>query len=198
MNIFNRQVSWVLILLTLLFLLPVASAWYIYYQPDRLGLNTTSSGVLIEPSFPLATLNLTTNTGAPFIQENTPRQWLLLYLQPHCNSFCQVQLDHIQDSRLALGKNMLRVRTILVTLPGQEDNSLQAYLNQHPGVTHLLADHNTFTSLSQYLPDDEYDSANNLIVVDPLGNALMRYNNEVYSTVIYKDLRHLLKASQIG
>lgn len=198
MSIFKHKASWILLLLTLLFLIPVVSAWFIYYQHDRLSFNTTSNGALIDPPFPLTMLKLVTSTGSSFIQGNTPRKWILLYLQPHCNGFCRAQLDHVQDSRLALGKNMVRVHTILVTLPEQENVKLQIYLSQHPNVIHLLADHSAFVALSQYLDDGQHSAQSNLIIIDPLGNALMRYNSEVYSTVIYKDLQHLLKVSQIG
>ena len=198
MSIFKHKGRWILLLLILLFLMPVASAWLIYYQQDRLSFNTTSNGTLIDPPFPLTMLKLVTHTGDPFIQENTPRKWILLYLQPHCDEFCRTQLDHAQDSRLALGKNMTRVRTILVTLPEQENVELQVYLGQNPDIIHLLADRSAFVALSQYLNDEQHRTPSNLIVVDPLGNALLRYNSDVYSTVVYKDLRHLLKASQIG
>jgi SCO1/SenC len=198
MNKSTYKINWILCILALLFLIPVVSAWLIYYQRDQLEFNTTSNGTLINPPFSMTMLKLFTNTGEAFIQESLHRKWLLLYLQPTCNDFCRTQLGRVQDSRVALGKDMVRVRTVLVTAPQENDEELQQYLRQNPDIIHLFAHHDAFLELNDYLNSDEDSIENNLIIVDPLGNAVIRYNSEIYSTVVYKDLQRLLKASQIG
>lgn len=42
------------------------------------------------------------------------------------------------------------------------------------------------------------NASGKVFLVDPLGNVMMRYNNEAPAKGMIKDLQHLIRASRIG
>lgn len=170
----------VLISLVLLFVLPALAAYLIlsqnWYQPG-----VTNKGILLAP---------TVNYQSLGIEAETKKSWHFGYLVPEkCDSICQQQIFLLTQSHIALGKYQSRVTPVLYVSPSSDVSALTGQLTQ------ILVG-NAFT---QQVRESEY------LIVDPLGQLVMRYPNAASETELIKqskdvlfDFRKLLKLSRVG
>lgn len=142
-----------------------------------------------------------TNHGQLITQENIsyqslavinpfPKHWQIIYLVPNiCNKSCKNQLYLLQQTYTALGKERDRV---IAAIAVTNKNNLQKI--------------NTF-KLPQFIVKPNMISAlgNHLIIVDPLGKMVMRYDDisdeqlqQSQSKALLMDLKKMLKLSRIG
>ncbi len=118
---------------------------------------------------------------------NVDAQWTVLYLPPAECGACVAQTSLLAHIRLAMGRDLDRVKLALISanafvLPTAAEFTVR---RTEPGVQQTL-----LKSLGLEL--------GGVVLVDPLGNAMMRYPAEFDGTKIRKDLARLLKASQVG
>lgn len=169
--------------------LPVIASYSAFYlwQPD----GSVNYGELIAPrALPEATLS------APEGQASLDRaglngQWTLVYAGPaSCDTPCQEALYATRQTRLAQGKEMDRVsRLWLVTDQGTPSPEL---LENHRELRVAHADPSWLANL----PGSEQGEY--LYLIDPLGNVMMRFPGQPEIKLVIKDLRRLLKYSQLG
>ena len=97
----------------------------------------------------------------------------------------------MRQVRLSLGRDLERVQTVyLAEKPGSLPERL---LDRYPQLTAAqLESGNAFAIQLAAYPQ------NNMYVVDPLGNLMMRYAADAASKNMLKDLKKLLKLSNIG
>ncbi|WP_038173551.1 MULTISPECIES: hypothetical protein [Vibrio] len=168
--------------LVLLFALPAVIAKTIlsqhWYQSG-----VTNKGVLIEPAASFSSLALSN----PYQH----KQWQLGYVIPNqCDDFCQQQIFLLGQSHIALGKYQQRVQPVLLKSP--HSAALNIELDDYPVVE--IDD-----GFTQLVGQFEY------VIVDPLGQLVMRYpkvdsSSELVSQSkgLLADLRKLLKLSRVG
>ncbi|NOH70842.1 hypothetical protein F0225_05725 [Vibrio pectenicida] len=143
----------------------------------------TNKGQLIEPRQSYEKLGVTN----PYVGQ----QWQLGYLVPStCNEFCHQQMYLLGQSHLALGKYQSRVVPVLLISKMSDKTVSQDHQ------FNLIEVNDAF---HQLVSDFE------LVIVDPLGQLVMRYplvesQDELISQSkdILTDLRKLLKLSRVG
>ena len=106
--------------------------------------------------------------------------WLLAVADGQCASACEDALQHMRSLQILLTKDATRLRRALV-LPGQISEQLS---QRYPKLVQLAAS-------SIQLPAGVY-------IVDPTGVLVLRYPLVDSATDIQKDLKRLLKYSQLG
>jgi hypothetical protein len=85
-------------------------------------------------------------------------------------------------------------RLYILTEPAALDG-LRATFAEHPGMRVVLAaSPEARTALKQF----GAERVDRVFVVDPLGNLMMRYGLDAQTKGILKDMKRLLKVSQIG
>lgn len=201
--------------LVLIFIVPIVAAWIVYQTRPNLGLGT-NHGELIEPPLSISKLKLMTDNGERLNNElkqtqhdtqtpTTNGKWMLLLFYPNeCDQACQQGLYNLRQVRTATGKAMNRVRRALLTYPQYDENHLSPLLSQHfLGTLHLLIEKNNYRKvIGSGVLRDQFPhyaiQAGVYFIVDPNGNIMMSYRPGTKPESIYKDLKHLLKASQIG
>jgi hypothetical protein len=125
-------------------------------------------------------------------------QWLLVKVDGGvCQQDCQRQLSVLRQFRLMLGKDMDRVDWVwLVNDSAEADPKLLANLT-HDTATVLRID---ARAVSDWLPVPKGKAAQDYFyVVDPMGNAMMRFPSRLDSAAAAKakrDMEHLLNASR--
>lgn len=172
------------------FAAPMLAAWVAYFgwHPDK----HKNYGSLLKVT-PLAQSTGTLTDGAAFSLERLKGKWLMAYVGPAaCNASCQKQLYYMRQSRLVLGKDQDRVARVWI-LSGK-DNPDPALLRTHPGLYVWRPAQADF--MAQF--PASHPSAQHIYVVDPLGNLMMRFPENVDPKKLIKDMKLLLKASQIG
>lgn len=172
-----------LIILLLVFVLPVALAKLVLSLNLYQG-GATNQGELLGEDISYLSLS----------QVNPkPQSWQILYLLPsHCGSQCQDRLYILKQSHIALGQEKHRVATVIIT----QSNSHVAALDGL-GLDYLPMA--ASTELASLLLEQQ------LIIVDPLGKLVMRYQgitghdaNISQGKAILADLRKMLKLSRVG
>lgn len=171
------------------FALPVVAAFiaYLGWRPSTHG----NYGELLRVT-PLQKTAGTQLDGKAFDFAALRGKWLLVQVgSAACDKACAQQLYLSRQIRTALGKDQSRVERVwILTDARAPDVSL---LKIHPG---LVVWRPTAPDFVAQFP--EGGEAGKLYVIDPLGNLMMRFPPAPDFKRVMKDLKLLLKASQVG
>ena len=179
------------------FIVPLIIAVVIYVYRDQMPIpGAKTEGELIRPARPVITF---VEHGSPLEQLGTKAykgKWTLtLYVQGKCDLSCEAALFMLRQVRIATGKNIGRVRRLALVQGTEIDAHTQRLLDRYPrmGVARIdqLDFDNSGQEPLQLIPGEVY-------IVDPLGNFMMRYDNTLTAKGLLKDLKKLLKVSQVG
>lgn len=172
------------------FVVPVIAAYLAFFGWRPAG--HTNYGELLQP-VPLQYLEGTSQTGAPFKLDAIRGKWVMVHLgSGQCDARCARQLYLMRQVRLTQGKHQSRIERVWVlTDPATPAASL---LGEHPGLVVWRPDTQAF--VDQFPPGT--DPAGHIYLIDPLGNLMLRFPENPDPKGMMKDLKLLLKASQIG
>jgi len=172
-----------LLLLVVLFVAPLGSAFLLYYGSGWRPAGHTNHGQLIVPVVPVP--------GAAF-----GGKWSLVVIgagEAGCDASCRDTLIYARQTWLSLGKLTPRAQRVLL---GGEGCCDRDYLQrEHPGLLSLPADEAGTAALRQLFPPPREHA---IYVVDPLGNLMMRYDVRDNPQGLRDDLKKLLELSHIG
>ena len=175
--------------LALVCTLPVAASYLAYYVWQPTG--KVNYGELIEPA-PLPAAQLAGIGGQPGVERaELNGRWTLVYIGPgNCDAACEHALYAARQSRLAQGEDMTRVGRLWVVT----DEAVPAprVLADQDGLRVARADPAWIAALPAA------KEGGGLVLVDPLGNAMMRFPPLADIKLVIKDLQRLLKYSPLG
>ncbi len=187
---------WQVLLIALLFAAPLVAA--VFWKPT----GYINYGALVEPARLIEDVKLETLDGTPFNFSHLQRKWTLLYVGGQlCNQVCKDNLYKIQQVRLAQSKNAHRVQSVYVVPADGGTVDARSLVDQHPGMIGLTARTAAFKQLAEQFKtnsDTPLNGAQRIYIVDPLGNLMMSYPPDADPNSMNKDLKRLLKVSQIG
>lgn len=180
-----------LVLIFALFALPFVLAWVLNFFSDFTPGSTVNHGTLIQPVRPVSAQGLVDAQGAPLDAGYFKGEWVMLYRQAgDCGDACHQALYVLRQVRLAQGKNIDRVKRLLL-LDGMAMPAWAGELAQHyPGLDIARA---TTPESSAAFP-----AAGRIYLVDPLGNLMMEYALDADPRGMIKDLERLLRISYVG
>jgi hypothetical protein len=167
------------------FLLPVIIA-KLALQQHWFNEGVTNQGELIEQQITLKELGIDIETS--------DKQWLMVYLLPeNCEQVCQGALNGINNTYIALGKEMPRVTPVGLyqqALTNDQKSSLRIHDWHFSQMNKITLQQAQITKL---------------YIVDPLGNVMLKYtipnSKETipsFGKAILADMKKLLKYSRIG
>ncbi|TWX71425.1 hypothetical protein [Colwellia sp. C1TZA3] len=174
-----------MIILLAVFIIPIALAKLALNQ-QWFNYGVTNQGQLIENELTLAQLGLSV--------DDFEHQWLMLYTLPvSCDEQCENTLVSVNNTYIALGKEMPRVK--LVGLTQQDLRAEQAEKIQ------LKRWHiQTMPALAKSVI-----TQSQVLIVDPLGNVILSHvppksaeQLPQFGKAILADFKKLLKYSRIG
>ncbi len=185
--------------LAVLFLAPLALAFYLYYGHSELAPgHRVNRGELVLPPRAMPAIALTRSDGAATAPDLLQKKWTLLYVdEGRCEARCRTKLYETRQVRLALDREMDRVQRLFVAGDGCCDAEfLKA---QHPDLITVQAA--SATALLAALP--RFDAvepiaAGRVYIIDPLGNLMMSYAADARPKGLLEDMKRLLKLSHIG
>ncbi len=185
------------IFLFLVFLAPLVLATLIYFFHDRLpSPGTKNHGELIHPARPLHQFAARTQKDEAISLDYLKGKWTLLYVgSDSCDLYCEATLFKTRQARLAQGENLRRVQRLYLITAHESAGNLQEILERHPRMTVASVQAETKEQVIDTLGND---ALGNVFLVDPLGNVMMRYDNNATAKGMVKDLQHLIRASRIG
>jgi hypothetical protein len=174
-----------MLVLLAVFILPIVLAKLALNQ-QWFNYGVTNQGQLIENELTLAKLGL--------IVDDFEHQWLMLYTLPeNCDEQCEKTLISVNNTYIALGKEMPRVKPVALTqqmLTVEQSEKIQSK-KWHIQAMPALAK----TAISQ----------SQVFIVDPLGNVILSHKPPAsaeklpgFGKAILADFKKLLKYSRIG
>ena len=129
------------------------------------------------------------------------RQWVFLVVaQNSCNEVCEENILKIRQLRFMQNNDMQRIRTLFVhsDLPIEVATDLEA---KYRPMEVYAVETQALTEWKQVLELEGAPEAANkdrIYIIDPTGNLMMSYPAGADPSLMKKDIKRLLKTSQIG
>jgi cytochrome oxidase Cu insertion factor (SCO1/SenC/PrrC family) len=190
----RRAMALTITLLMLPFLIAFGLYWF-EWRPEKLS----NHGELIQPPLALPESGLSKADGSPLPTEELRRKWtLVLISKTPCDNACQHDLHQMRQVQVALNKEMVRLRRVLIGSSISAlaaDPALPELRRSYPDL--LIAAPNTDAQGTAWR--NAVDGTNHrFYVIDPLGNVMMRYTEKPDMAGMLNDLERLLKYSWVG
>lgn len=174
----------VLVGLVAVFAVPVLIAyglnvWWPHWSP----FGRMNHGELVEPAWEVELVSMD-----PVAAERVAGRWILLHpFEASCDDACEARLDLTKRIHISLGKDHDRVVRILVHRAGQ---SVEGVRSMDAELILVPAPATWF---------DRFDGdAPVLLLVDPQGQAVLRYRSNLQGKGLSRDLARVLKISKMG
>ncbi len=181
-----------LALIAAIALIPFLLARY-YAQHPQLIAKRSNYGTLITPAQPLAYEDLLASSGL----QQAKGRWIRLQILPSgaaCGAACRETSHTTRQIHLLLNKDIVRVRRLI--LSGNPDFVQGGGDKDDPDLLRGLATPVLSETLTQVLGRPLEEGM--LILIDPFANAMMWYPPGFDPYGVLRDIKHLLRASQIG
>lgn len=197
----NKQLRNNRILIVAIFamsIIPVMIAWVIFQNPGWLG-GQTNLGQLIIPPVPTQRTDF---LGIDqFSKENMkelPGHWVIINLIPkqECTAICKDALYKTRQLRLMLNKELTRTRRLVILLADIDAEIAKGFWGTDDRLLRAKPSKDLFNKLLEIRKGVVPDGM--LLIMDPIGNLMMQYDPEFDPYDVKKDLKKLLKISQIG
>ena len=193
-----------LIMILVVFTAPIAGAFL--YQPDSSGnYGDLFVPVRVVPNIKMQPVELT-ETGMQESAETVDmdslrRQWVFLVVaKDECSQSCEDNILKIRQMRFMQNNDMSRIRTVFLHTGIPEARAQDLNAKYHPMEVYSV-EPQAFDEWTQILWLENVPSQaneNRFYVIDPAGNLMMSYPATADPSYIKKDIKRLLKTSQIG
>lgn len=183
-----------LLAIAALFFAPVVAAITIFFfLPQYIPEGRLNHGTLVSPARALPALALV-DASAQAVPTALQGKWTLIYLAgANCDEQCHARLVLTRQVRLALSEKRGRVQRVYLAPGAAEAAEARALLSaEHPDLVFLAEP--ARAAVAFFRPGDPHS----LYLVDPLGNWLMTYTGTVEHKGLHRDLKKLLRVSQVG
>lgn len=179
------------------FVAPVVAAYALFF----LGITPpaySNKGELLDPIIDVESFALSDDSNNVLGRKAiTEHKWHMMYfVGSSCDDACNQSLYNMRQINIAAGKYANRLQRLLVHLeaPAEEFQALVA--KEYPQARHVNANAETIAAALQEVGPQF--RANEIYIMDPLGNIMLRYTQEQSYKDILHDLKKLFKVSQIG
>ena len=176
--------------------IPFGIAWYLAEHPQTVNLGTNNGELISPPS----TTELAQFTGYDdFSAQNLKElqgHWIMVNLLPtgQCGQACQDALHKTRQISLMMGKDIARIRR-LALLYGAQANAFPKEWQDDARLLKAVASPSLQDSLRKLAAGG---AEGMLLIMDPLGNLMMKYPAGYDPYKVRNDLSKLLRISQIG
>jgi cytochrome oxidase Cu insertion factor (SCO1/SenC/PrrC family) len=180
-----------MLLILLVCAAPVIASYVTFYFFKPAG--RVNHGVLVDPARPLGDATFRLTDGKSVRLSDLRGKWLLLTADAGaCAETCRDKLFKMRQLRTMQGKERDRIERVwLIT---DEDPLDTMLMREYDGMRMLRA---AGSPLFKELPFEGRQS-DQIYLIDPLGNLVMRYPRDADPMKMNKDIGRLLKYSGIG
>lgn len=186
-----------MLLVLAVFALPVVVATLMYvtgWKPSVTG----NHGELIQPARFIEELSMQSMDGKPVKFSELHGKWTMVYFDSaSCTEECMKQLYVMRQTHIAQGKDQDRIQRIFILTDTKAVDSLKTKLTEYSDMFVWTGDKSVLAKLTQDFGIDAQETTvqQNIYLVDPMGNVMMRYSPKIDPAGIRKDLVRLLKYS---
>ena len=181
-------------LLIAVFVVPLLIAMAMYAMRDYVPtVKSVSHGELIHPAQPIAVLEVQLPSKQSKTLEDIQGKWTYFIYSPNvCDLECEASLFKLRQTKIATGRESNRIQSVLLT-DASKVNSGILDRNQRTHVGRLLK-----LELENQPGVQKQLQPGRIYLVDPNGNLMMQYDATSTSRGMLKDIKKLLKISNIG
>ncbi len=179
-------------------IIPFCFAWYLSNNPELVAKGTSNGELVI----PIITTERSEMTGFDeFSSKNIKElmgRWLLVNVIPNqdCNVLCVDAIHKTKQLRLMLNKDLTRVRRIVLLFKDSDPELAKRWWQEDTRLLHLKPTQSLIKKLETIRKGRVAEGM--LFLIDPLGNIMMQYEPEFDPYKVKRDLKKLLRISQIG
>lgn len=192
-----------LIILGVLFIGPMILAYLSYYGGWRPG-GQVQQGNIVDPVQSLPDMQVYDSEGA-LLEDDLLHGplWTMLYVGPsRCEEDCQRTLRNMRQVWKSLHRRSKRVRGVYVATDRAAQAELEAFVEaDHKGLNLIYANPDAGTAQSAQWAEFFHGPAKagaNVYLLDPLGNWMLFYTPNDPAKGMLKDVKKLLRVSNIG
>jgi cytochrome oxidase Cu insertion factor (SCO1/SenC/PrrC family) len=187
----NPYTIWFVVLT---FVAPVVLAYLMFFFGNVSSF--TNKGEILNPVVDISALKLKDEKGT-LIPEKTLRfKWRLIsFVGSECDESCNSRLYDSRQIHKSLAKDRHRVLRMIVHLDAPTSALNSLIESEYPNALNVFGDDKVISSA---LGESAKIRENEIYIMDPMGNIMMRFTQDQANKDFQKDLRKLLKASQIG
>ncbi len=198
MNKRENRNKWVVLIIFGMTIVPFVMAWLLGGKATFID-GQINNGRLITPA---VTTNRSDLTGIdPFSVSNIGElegRWVMLNVLPEadCNAGCLEAVYKTKQLHLMMNKDLLRIRRAVVVLKDVKPEVLAQWFSEDNRL--LKVKPSVELSRKIIAISDGHIPDGMLLLMDPLGNLMMKYDPGFDPYKVKSDLMHLLRISQIG
>jgi cytochrome oxidase Cu insertion factor (SCO1/SenC/PrrC family) len=192
-NVENRN-PYTLWFVVLAFVAPVILAYILYFSG---AIKTFANhGEILDPVVDIVKLELMDDKDISIPRDSFTRKWRLIsFVGSNCDESCNAKLYDVRQVHISLGKDQDRVERLIVHLEPPSEQLIQLLRKEYPKAINVYGDEK---KISAALGKDAMIGENELYIMDPIGNVMMRFTQDQSKKDFQSDLKKLLKVSQIG
>ena len=187
-----------LVLVISVFLGPLLAAfiWYYGFDASQAPAGQSNHAFLIQPTAPIEAFENMRYGQHPVNLESLKKFWTVVHLvKPPCDDVCRESLYNTRQTRIAVGKDGNRVQRYLIL---QDRDLLDRLQSGHGDASFLIDSGQGLENQIRSIFRKNGIGADDAILIDPLGNAMMVIPADLDPRLLLKDLKKLLKISRIG
>lgn len=178
--------------------IPFGIAWYMSNDTSWMA-GGTNNGQLITP--PVTTERNEFIGHDKFSTENLkelPGHWVLLNViaNSDCNAVCQQAIHKTKQLRLMMNKDLTRIRRAVLIVPEVNVEVAKQWWKEDARLLKIKPSGSLAAKLKAIRGADVPEGM--LFLMDPLGNIMMQYEPKFDPYKVKRDLKKLLRISQIG
>lgn len=183
-----------MIMVFVVFAAPVAGAFL--YKPSSFN----NYGDLYVPARPVENLQMQGKNGVIEL-DSFRRQWIMLVTADgRCTKACEDNILKVRQLRFMQNNNMTRIRTVFLHA-GLNDAVAADLAAKYTPIESYAVNKSAFKQWTEVLKIEGAPieaQENRFYIIDPAGNLMMSYPATADPSAIKKDIKRLLKTSQIG
>jgi cytochrome oxidase Cu insertion factor (SCO1/SenC/PrrC family) len=190
----NNRNPYTIWFVVLSFVAPALLAYGLYFFGDIKSFS--NHGEILNPIAHIRNFQLRDDKGQLITEDKLTYKWRMIsFLGKSCDQSCAKRLYDSRQVYTSLGKDRHRVLRMFVHLEPADNTLKQLIKTEHPNAIQVNGDE---PSIIKALPEKSSITNNEIYIMDPMGNVMMRFTQDQPDRDLLTDLKRLLKVSQIG
>lgn len=189
MPVNNNKTTLIILAIIGTAILPLLLAWLAYSGNFLQSSHKINNGVLISSPPNFSSWNFLDSSGLSFAQSILQHKWTVMYLAPEqCQETCKKNIYNLGQLKKALGKQRDRMEPVVLA----KNKLLYKNIARDFPSIHFIFGSNKVKIPLQNTSEQQF------YIIDPNGNIILYYGSSSNISLLLKDLKKLMRVSQIG